>query len=114
MISAISSRGEHYFSLANGPVLGEVFKQFFEQLSDELASFDSDWRFNIYILCDNAPIHHVKVVQKFVKDKNVPLMFSGVASCDSAPVELLFSIIKRYYTKGCEHRLILKANKMYP
>ena len=50
---------------------------------------------------DNARIHHEDTVKKFIVLKKMPILYSGIFSCDSAPAEILFSIAKRDYKKRC-------------
>lgn len=67
------------------------------------------------IIMDNARIHIAKIVQQYVLDKDVPVLYSGVAFCESAPVEMLFSYIKQAFGRRCtkliEDQKALRASR---
>lgn len=48
---------------------------------------------------DNARIHHSKVVKGYSRDHDLPFLYSKVASCEAAPFERIFALVKRLYTK---------------
>ena len=64
-----------------------------KMLDDE----DRRWRCKAKMVWDNSPIHHSKIVTTCVKMLNLPIIFSGVASYDSNPIEASYSLIKRRF-----------------
>lgn len=60
---------------------------------------------------DNARSHHAAEVKKFIHAHSPPFLFSGVASCESAPVERLFAIQKRGFGAQCT-KLIEESKAM--
>ena len=101
LISAISEKGNHWFSLVSGTNNAATFLHFMKQLVEEHEKHDPAWRSNYVIVMDNARIHHHKDVKAYVVKMKVPILYSGPASCASAPVERLFAHIKRGFGDKC-------------
>ena len=51
---------------------------------------------------DKARIHHAREVKDFIRCEQLPVLYSGVDSCASVLVEMLFSFLfKRLFGKAC-------------
>lgn len=50
---------------------------------------------------DNARIHYAREVRQYITDTKMPVLYSGVASCKSAPVKRLFCLLKRGFGDRC-------------
>lgn len=46
---------------------------------------------------DNASIHTARRVIEFINQRDIPVLFTGVASFYAIPVEMVFSHIKRRF-----------------
>ena len=62
-----------------------------------LDSKQKDWRHKYVIVLDNAPIHTGTLIKDFLYSYNVPVLFTGVASFNAIPVELVFAIMKNRF-----------------
>jgi transposase len=60
---------------------------------------EPEWRKDTVLLLDNASIHHTDEVKKAVRDNRLPIFFTAPASFDVLPVELVFSRVKRIFSK---------------
>ena len=87
-----------------GSVTGEVFKEYLDMLVKELQQSDKHRREKVCIICDNVAVDKTDTVMKFAREMRLPLLFSGKASCESAPVEKVFAHVKRAFAKECEQR----------
>lgn len=58
---------------------------------------------NTYILMDNARIHHTSEVKEFIDSKDCKVLYTPPYSPWFNPIELCFSIVKRYF---CRHQEI--------
>jgi transposase len=58
-----------------------------------------------YLLMDNARIHHAKIIQEFVKQKKLKIIYNAPYSPEFNPIEKVFSkmksIIQKYDNSNC-------------
>ena len=97
LISAISFKGDHNYAFVLGNNNKYTFITFLEQLVDLYDKNDKEWREKKIIMMDNATVHQSKEVKSYIIRQRIPVLFTGVASFISVPVEMLFSRIKRKF-----------------
>ena len=60
---------------------------------------------------ENASIHKSPSVMEFIQTSKLPVLFSGVSSCDSASVEVIIGLIKRRFLHKSYQRIALQPGQ---
>ena len=56
-----------------------------------------DWLNKYVIVLDNAPIYTGAIIKNYLYNYNLPVLFTGVASFNAIPAELVFAIMKNRF-----------------
>ena len=95
MIAALDSEGRVWFSLAHSTTDGNIIALFLKHL---VAALDADrpgWQDDTVVLWDNATYHASAETQSIVRKLGLQVVYSGPYSFSAAPIETLFSGLKR-------------------
>jgi transposase len=95
MIAAISSNGDFYYSILQGNVTHKVFLLFLEHLLNTLGKRYSSWKDDVIFLLDNAAIYKAEAVLKYIRARNLRILYSEPYSFDVSPVEMVFANLKK-------------------
>jgi hypothetical protein len=79
LISAISDKGDHWFSLVSGTNNAATFLHSLKWLAEELERRDSAWRNTTVIVMDNARIHQARDAKELIANVRMLLIYSGPA-----------------------------------
>lgn len=96
-ICCISREKIIHNEIIKGSINKDIFLRYIKKL--ELTK-------NHVLLLDNASIHHSKIIKDYCSSKNIELLYTPPYSPWYNPIELAFSIVKRYYYK---YQDIIKA-----
>ena len=94
MIAAVSSRGRIWMTVNEGSNNSETVWCFMLKLIKVLHAENPHWRSTTRFLLDNATYHRSKVMMERYSEYQVPIMFLGPYSFNTAPVEKVFAQIK--------------------
>ena len=95
VIAAISSIGRSAFVVGNGSNNQLTFMYFLLGMCSLLAKEHPDWRNRVVFLLDNATYHKGKDCIELFQRLKLPVFFQGPYSFRTAPVEMVFSQIKK-------------------
>ena len=95
MIVALDNWGRVYFSCTQVNTDSKIMKLYFQELVKVLDKEDQDWRKNSFILADGAKYHQSPATFDALRKMRIPLMLIAPHGYNVAPIELLFSAIKR-------------------
>jgi len=99
LISAISDRGDHYFSIVKGNNNSQVWQNFLCMLVEKLDEENLGWRASTVILIDESPIHRAENSVLLMEKLLILFLFSAPASYRCIPLEMVFHIVKQRYRK---------------
>ena len=94
MIIGLDTRGKVYLTLARANSNAALMKIYLHQLVKTLDAERADWRKDTVLLFDNATYHHSSATRDVYQSLQIPVIFSGPNSYDTAPVELWFAAFK--------------------
>ena len=103
LITAISTTGASYSSMANKTTDSDWFIAFFHKLFKEIEIKEGIDRRMVLLILDNAPCHQSNKVTGYLEVKHIKHIFLPQYSPDLAPVELFFGRVKQL-VKGCRKR----------
>ena len=86
MIVALDSRGKVLVTLVQANSNSEIMAIYFNQLIQTLDADRPGWRQDHVWCLDNAPYHKSAATLKLLKEKQVPVIFTGPHSYDASPV----------------------------
>lgn len=66
---------------------------------------DKEWKMRKLLIIDNAAIHCCKAVKEYIEINRIPVLYTGVASFNAIPVELVFAHIKKKLQSSWEKKL---------
>ena len=95
MIAAMDTEGEVWFSLAHAATDSDVICLFWWQLTRRLDAERPGWREDTVFLWDNATYHTSAETHSVLRRLGLQVIFTGPYSYDAAPIETLFSQLKR-------------------
>ena len=95
LISAIDNFGRTYHSFIQANSNVQVMRLYLTHLAAVLDEENQQWRKNTLVLLDGAKYHLNHLTQQHCAFLGMKLIYSGPQSYDTAPAELLFSMIKR-------------------
>lgn len=87
---AISNNKVIYYEFIEGSSNAINFRNFLTNLKNKL----NDKYIKYYYLLDNASIHHAKIIQKYINDEQMKLIFNAPYCPQYNPIEKVFSIVK--------------------
>jgi transposase len=90
LVSAISNKKVIDFKIVRGSVNGEIFKDFIIDI------VLSKCNTNVYLLMDNARIHHYKRLKESINNTDNKIIYNIPYNPETNPIELVFSNIKNY------------------
>jgi transposase len=92
MISALSNGGQLHFSIFEGRFTAKLFIEFLDRLIRQYPDG------KIFLICDNHPTHHAKLVTKWVEKRadRIELHFLPSYSPELNPDEYLNQDVKRH------------------
>ncbi len=97
LVAAVSrENGIESANLFERSVNSQKFIQFLEDL---VQGYQPE---QLVVFMDNLTVHHSKLVQQFMKDRNIGVLFNVPYSPEYNPIELVFNLIKQSFKK---HRL---------
>ena len=105
LITAISTTGASYSSMASNSTNSEWFIAFLNKLIKEIEIKEGIDRWMIMLILDNAPCHQSNKVNGYLEENHIKHMFLPQYSPDLAPVELFFGRVKQL-VKGCSKRSV--------
>ncbi len=90
LLAASSPEGQLYYTMREGPVTAEVFREFLKQVAEEADR-------KILLVVDNCSIHRARIIQEWLEANQaaVDLYFQSTYSPQVNPVELLWTLVKR-------------------
>ena len=95
LISAIDNFGRTYHSFIQANSNVEVMRLYLTYLAKILDEEDKNWRKTSVVLLDGAKYHLNQQTQKHCAFLGIKLIYSGPQAYDTAPAELVFSMIKQ-------------------
>jgi len=87
LICAINNKKIIHYEIIKGTTTAETFKKFIINVTNKINN-------NMYLLMDNARIHHSRIVKEYIETTTNKLLFSVPYSPNYNPIENIFSIIK--------------------
>ena len=87
LICAVTNKKVVHSMIIKGSANAEIFKQFITDLDNKING-------SVYLLLDNARIHHSKIVKAYVNNLNHTLLFNAPYCPKYNPIEKVFSKIK--------------------
>ena len=88
LICAVNNKKVVHSMIIKGSANAEIFKEFIKEL-------DKKTDRNVYLLLDNARIHHSKIVKEFITTLNHTMLFNAPYCPCFNPIEKVFSKIKQ-------------------
>ena len=95
LIAALDTNSSVYFALTHSNTDSDVLMVFMKYLINELEKEDPDWRSQSIFLLDGARYHTSEEMRDYLKKMQVDVIYSGPYSYSAAPIELLFSALKK-------------------
>jgi hypothetical protein len=95
VLLAFDNFGESYVAMSQSNTNSSVINLFIRDLVRQLNEGKRNWRKDTLIYWDNAPYHKSAATLKLLEELQVPIMFSGPHSYDTAPCELWFALFKK-------------------
>jgi len=92
LICALSNTKVIHYEIIKGTTNAETFKNFIINLMNKITN-------GMYLLLDNARIHHSRIVKDYTEQTENKLLYSVPYSPDYNPIENIFSIIKNEIRK---------------
>jgi DDE superfamily endonuclease len=96
LIAVVSNRGEFFYTVNQGVTNSYTLGHFLIKLVEHMNSVDKDWRKESIVMLDNAQYHRGAVTTEIFKNLDLPVLYLGPYHFKMAPVEMMFSHIKRY------------------
>ena len=94
LVAAVSrENGIESANLFERSVNSQKFIQFLEDL---VQGYQPE---QLVVFMDNLTVHHSKLVQQFMKDRNIGVLFNVLYSPEYNPIELVFNLIKQSFKK---------------
>ena len=88
LLCAVNNKKVVHSMIIKGSANAEIFKDFIKDLNKKIKR-------NIYLLLDNARIHHSKIVKEYVSSLNHKMLFNAPYCPCFNPIEKVFSKIKQ-------------------
>ena len=95
LITALDTDGKIWFALTHANTDSEVMMLFLSGLVMHLDHESANWRENSVVLLDGAKYHTSMETRNTLKTFSIPTVYSAPYSYSTAPIELLFSGLKR-------------------
>ena len=95
VLAALTTDGDVYFALTQTNTDSDVLMLFMKHLIRHLDVGRADWRNNTSFLLDNARYHASDAMKEYFRKMEVDVIYTGPYSFTSAPIEMLFSALKR-------------------
>ena len=96
MIATIDTEGEIYLSLSTINTGSEQLCLYLKWLFLKLDKQDKEWKKTTVLLLDGATYHRSKESRNYLANKGVKVVIGGPYAFAAAPVEYLFSALKRF------------------
>lgn len=95
LIAALDTDRDVWFTLTHANTDSDVMLLYLTYLCRQLDWEKPDWRDDSVVLLDGTKYHTGEKTRETMKKIGVPVIFSGPYSYSTAPIELLFSGLKR-------------------
>ena len=95
LIAALDTEGNVHYSLTQANTDSDIMMLFLRHLERQLDSERPGWRDNTVLLMDGAKYHLSEEMKVYFRKMDLKVIFTGPYSFTAAPIEMLFSALKR-------------------